>query len=134
MVQQLREAPAADRLDMLVEHVRAEVAAVLCWNSAERVGPRQKLFDLGMDSLTSVELRHRLERSLGCSLPVTLAFDYATAEAMAGFLLEQLSLEAAEPAPPEEESEELRQRAERLAEMSEEEVESLLADKLKDLL
>ena len=35
---------------------------------------------MGMDSLTSLELRRRLEAKLGCVLSSTVAFDHPTAE------------------------------------------------------
>ena len=134
MLQQLRESAAGDRREMLVEHVRQQVAAVLGWGSADQVGPRQKMFDLGMDSLTSVELRHRLQQSLSCSLPLTVAFDYPNAEDLADFILQQLNLEPDQSPAAEPQSPELDEKTERLAEMSDEEVESLLAEKFKDLL
>jgi myxalamid-type polyketide synthase MxaB len=134
VLQQLRTVAGADRMDMLIGHLRSTVAGVLGWNSPDQVGPRQKLFDLGMDSLTSVELRTRLEGSLGCSLPLTVAFDYPSVEALADFVAQQLGLLDEEPAPPGVESEEVDEDAERLAAMSDEEVESLLAEKFKDLL
>jgi acyl carrier protein len=40
-----------------------------------------------MDSLTSVELRNRLEKDLRCSLPTTLAFEYGSVGALAEYLL-----------------------------------------------
>jgi myxalamid-type polyketide synthase MxaB len=130
----LQNAAPAERMDLLIAHLRREVAGVLGWNSPDQVGPRERLFDLGMDSLTSVELRHRLEQSLGCSLPLTLAFDYPSVAALADFLAEQLDL-ATEDAEPDSVEEEIAdEAAQRLAEMSDEEVESLLADKFKDLL
>ena len=92
VLEQIQNAPPDERLDVLVAHVRGEVAAVLDWKSIEQVGIRQKLFDLGMDSLTSVELRHRLEASLGCSLPLTVAFDYPNVESLANYLAGQLKL------------------------------------------
>ena len=92
LVAQWRAAPPAERRGQLVAHLRGAVAAVLGWSSPQQVGPKQRLFDLGMDSLTSVELRHRLERDLGCALPVTTAFDYPTVEALAGYLTAQLKL------------------------------------------
>jgi len=138
VLDRLRDAPPVERADLLIAHLRREVAGVLGWSSPERVGPRDKLFDLGMDSLTSVELRHRLERNLNCSLPLTLAFDYPSVAALAEYLTEQLDLAAdirpPEPTPSKKEPELPDDEARRVAAMSDEEVESLLADKFKDLL
>jgi myxalamid-type polyketide synthase MxaB len=134
VLENLQTAAPADRLEILAEHLRGEVAHVLGWSSTEQVGPRQKLFELGLDSLTSVELRARLERSLGCSLPLTVAFDYPSVEALAGYLAQQLQLSAEEPAAPVAEGQAIDEQAERLAAMSDEEVESLMAEKFKDLL
>jgi hypothetical protein len=49
----------------------------------------QALFDMGMDSLMAVELKGRLERSLGVPLPSTLTFNYPTIEALASYLLSE---------------------------------------------
>jgi myxalamid-type polyketide synthase MxaB len=134
VVAKLRETPAGGRMGMLVDHVRGELAAVLGWNSPEKIRPREKLLELGIDSLTAVELQRRLERTLGCSLPLTLAFDYPTVEALARYLADELELEAAEPLSAPREPDDLRKQAERVAAMSDEETQALLAQKLKDLL
>ncbi len=36
------------------------------------------LFELGMDSLTSMELRNRLQQALSINLPSSIVFDYPT--------------------------------------------------------
>jgi len=130
----LQKTPSGNRMRMLTNLIRGEVAAVLGWNSAERVGTRQKLFDLGMDSLTSVELQTRMEKHLGCSLPLTLAFDHPNVESLAGYIIERLNLQAATHSPARKGSDENADDEKRLAEMSEQEVESLLAEKYKHLL
>ena len=56
---------------------------------------RKGLFDLGMDSLMSVELKSRLEAATGCALPTTLTFKYPTVVALTDFLGERLGLESA---------------------------------------
>jgi myxalamid-type polyketide synthase MxaC len=116
--------------------VRMAVAAVLGWRSATQVGARQRLFDLGLDSLTAVELRRRLERDFGLSLPVTAAFDYPTPEALAGYLAGQLPHEDAELPPKAIDGEQVNgepaepETLERLAELSDQEVASLLQAQL----
>jgi NAD(P)-dependent dehydrogenase (short-subunit alcohol dehydrogenase family)/acyl carrier protein len=131
MVLRLREAPADERLNMLVDALRREVASVLGWKSLEQVGRRQRFFDLGMDSLTSVELRRRLEKNFGCPLPVTTAFDYPTPEAVAGYLAEQLHLDD-EPAAAEEGIPSVDATAQRLEELSDEEVGLLIQQELQN--
>ena len=53
------------RGEMLIEFVRGEVAAVLGLDASQPVPVDTGLFDLGMDSLMSVELKRRLERGAG---------------------------------------------------------------------
>ena len=52
---------------------------------------RKPLFDLGLDSLTAVELKNRLETNFLCSLSTTLLFDYPTLEALSGHLKTKMS-------------------------------------------
>ena len=56
---------------------------------------------MGLDSLTSIELRSTLERTLGLDLPATVAFEYSTAETMATFLLNSLPDMGGSDAAPE---------------------------------
>ena len=90
----LEAASAEDRWTLLSEHVRAAAAAVLGL-PAEQIDVRKGLFDLGMDSLMSVELKSRLEAATGCALPTTLTFKYPTVVALTDFLGERLGLEPA---------------------------------------
>jgi NAD(P)-dependent dehydrogenase (short-subunit alcohol dehydrogenase family)/acyl carrier protein len=95
--QQLLE--AADPRAVLTRHVLEHVAQTLGWDSAEQIGVEQGFFELGMDSLMSIELRRRLQKSLECELPSTLAFTYPSVKAVAEYLaVEVLKLQA--PAAP----------------------------------
>lgn len=76
--------------------LRGELAAVLGMRDATRVPTRQGFFEIGMDSLMTVELVQRLERALGLKLPASLAIDYPNLEALAAYLATRL---AAAPAP-----------------------------------
>ena len=88
-VQRLRDVPAPQRLDLLQTYVRQQIAETLGF-SPEELAPRQGLFDVGMDSLNAVELRHRYITDLGVDLPSTLLFDYPTVESLVGYLSETL--------------------------------------------
>ena len=75
---------------MVVEHLRQQIGRVLGLDASLGIDEGQGLFDLGMDSLMAVELKNRLEASLGRTLPATLAFDYPTLRGLADFLVNQL--------------------------------------------
>ena len=57
----------------------------------------QPLSEAGVDSLGAVELRNKLEASLGIELPATITFDYPTTSALASFLATRMS-----PAQPDQ--------------------------------
>ncbi|RST09701.1 type I polyketide synthase, partial [Streptomyces sp. WAC05374] len=84
--------PTEERLTELVTLVRQEAAVVLGSARPESVGEQEVFQKLGMDSMTAVELRRRLSTATGLPLPPTLAFDYPTPLAVAGLLLDRLSL------------------------------------------
>jgi NAD(P)-dependent dehydrogenase (short-subunit alcohol dehydrogenase family) len=78
------------RGDLLFEHVRGQVAAVMRLDATNLPAPGVGFFQSGMDSLMAVELKNRLQTSLGISLPSTVAFDYPTAPALAQYLLSRM--------------------------------------------
>jgi acyl transferase domain-containing protein/SAM-dependent methyltransferase len=87
----LRQAPQRDALEVLIDAVRDEAGHVLSLHPDE-VSTSAGLFELGMDSLMSVELKRRLEARCGRTLPSTLTFNYPSVEALAGFLCTLLAV------------------------------------------
>ncbi|NES79910.1 MULTISPECIES: SDR family NAD(P)-dependent oxidoreductase, partial [unclassified Okeania] len=75
---------------LLEVHVRQQVAQVLGLNSFINIDFSQGFFELGIDSLMSVELRSFLQKSLGCELPSTLTFKYPTLKNLVDYLAELL--------------------------------------------
>ncbi|WST25779.1 SDR family NAD(P)-dependent oxidoreductase [Streptomyces xanthophaeus] len=86
----LRELREGDRLRHVRELVQTEVAAVLRHGSAQAVDAEQEFKDLGVDSLTALELRNGLTSVTGLRLPATLVFDYPTPNALSEHLLATL--------------------------------------------
>ena len=81
------------RSDLVLEFVQREVAAVLR-STPERVEPLKALRNMGIDSLTALELRNRLEQATALRLPGTLVFTFPNASAIAAHLLERLTTAA----------------------------------------
>jgi acyl transferase domain-containing protein/acyl carrier protein len=90
VLRQLRELAARDRLDFLVAYVQERVGEVLRFDGQSPPEPQLGFFDLGLDSLTAVELKNCIESQLACPLPSSVAFDYPNVEALAGHLLVRL--------------------------------------------
>jgi acyl carrier protein len=82
----LNAAPAARRRGMLDTFVRESVAAVLGVEARELTDRRAGFSSLGMDSLSTLDLRNRLQTGLRESLPAALAFHYPNLETLTGFL------------------------------------------------
>ncbi len=82
----LAAAPEADRDRAAVEFVRGHVAAVLGHASPESIEADRPFKELGIDSLSAVELRNRLAKASGLTLPATLVFDHPTPAAVAALL------------------------------------------------
>jgi acyl transferase domain-containing protein/acyl carrier protein len=86
ILETLAEAIPHTRKALLTEYLQSEVARVLALSSTQIVDLDQGFFELGMDSLTSVELRNRLQRNLNCTIPSTTVFDYPTVGELVEYL------------------------------------------------
>ncbi len=81
---------ADDPRSALVEHLRTLVGRVLRLRP-ERIDTCAPLGGLGLDSLTALELRNRIEADLGVALSPTVTWSYPDLDALAGHLAESLS-------------------------------------------
>ena len=94
----LESASVEHREALLLEKVRAEVARVIGAEDPSTISAERGFFTLGLDSLTSVELRNRLQRGLRAELPSTVAFDYPTLLSLTAFLRREILVDLFMPA------------------------------------
>ena len=93
-MQRIRSLEPSERREQLLEYVAEQVATVLGLAGSEQVSVTRGLFEMGMDSLMSVELKNRLESGLGHPLASTLRFNYPNVGALTGYLMDELNLHA----------------------------------------
>ncbi|AWV48645.1 polyketide synthase [Mycobacterium leprae] len=85
---QLDVLDAAERPGHLASAIADEIRAVL--RSSDPIDHDRPLEALGLDSLMGLELRNRLEASLGITLPVALVWAYPTTADLAAALCERM--------------------------------------------
>ncbi|MTJ80585.1 MAG: acyltransferase domain-containing protein [Telmatospirillum sp.] len=76
------------RRHRLMNHVRKVIADVFGYDAPDELDVRRGFFDMGMTSMMAVDLRSRLERLSGLSLPSTFAFERTSIEAVVTALIE----------------------------------------------
>jgi natural product biosynthesis luciferase-like monooxygenase protein len=86
MRSKIEAAPSGERHRLLLKYLYDEVAQILHLESGTSLDSQKGFAQMGMDSLMAIELRNRLEDGLGCSLPVTLAFEASNIEQLASHL------------------------------------------------
>ncbi|MGW4533253.1 SDR family NAD(P)-dependent oxidoreductase [Nocardia sp. NPDC004340] len=87
----LADTPAGERLGVLVDLVRDQVAAVLGHRNAKAIAADRAFSELGFDSITAIEFRNALKTATGLPLPATLVFDYPSPDALAEYLAEEFT-------------------------------------------
>jgi acyl transferase domain-containing protein len=96
---QMKALKPEERREFIVDHVRNQVARVISAPDPTRLNITQGLFEMGLDSLMSVELKGMLETSVGHPLPSTLTFNYPTISDLSRYLDETVLAEQPSPAP-----------------------------------
>lgn len=138
MFAELSQASPEDRGPLLLEYLQSVVGDILAIDRTRTIDPHRGLFDTGMDSLMAVELRGRLETSLGCKLPSTLIFNYPNLTVLTDFLLGEALGEEADVKPADTSADVAAEVAEELQQsnrdaMSEDELADMLRKRLEQI-
>ncbi|WP_292435717.1 type I polyketide synthase [Methylobacter sp.] len=124
LIRQLNQAGLSQRLTILEQAVRQHIAQVLRNPDSANLAIRQRLFDIGFDSLLAMEFTRKLNQALDLQLPSTLLFDYPTIEALLNYLSQQLLVEF---------TQETESAADNLDDYSEQELSALLEQRLASM-
>jgi len=89
-LEQLKATKSSDRSPMMTTYLQGVVGKLLGFPESELPDPELGFFDMGMDSLLSLELRNLLQTSLGCSVSSTVLFEYTNIEALAEYLTTEI--------------------------------------------
>jgi short-subunit dehydrogenase/aryl carrier-like protein len=93
----VRSLDAGQAREAVAGAVRGHVAAVLGHGDPASLDGATPFIDLGLDSLTAVELRNRVQADTALDLAATLVFDHPTIDALAGHLTGLLVPEPPDP-------------------------------------
>ncbi len=125
LLQQLSEAPAAERHSLLVTHLKELVARVLQLDPSQFSG-KESLTSLGMDSMMAIEVKHRIDASLKVDVSVLELLQEVTAVQMATRLL--ASLQFGEASAVADASSSMADIQQLIQQADSDELESLLAE------
>ncbi|WDE02523.1 type I polyketide synthase [Thalassomonas actiniarum] len=141
--ERLADLPAGGQVALITEMVKQQLARVLALPSADAVDEELGFFEMGMDSLTAVELRNALQTMAKESLPSTLLFKYPTVSALVRYFSEEIFGLATEkasgqpllPDSAEQEKPELSisAAAQEVSQMSDDELSAMIDAELGDL-
>ena len=125
ILHRIQQAPRGDQSGILEDYLREQTARVLQLPISD-VDLRRPLNRMGIDSLMSVELRNHIESDLKVSVPLVSFLEGDALADLAAAIRHQLGDESEEADP-------LEQALQQIEQMSDEEVEALLAQKKQQL-
>ncbi|WP_019548882.1 type I polyketide synthase [Streptomyces sulphureus] len=123
-------APRARRRTLVRDHVRRTVAEVMGFADPRQLPLRVGFFEIGLDSLMSVQAQQRLATAFDCDLAPAAVFNHPTVEALTDHVLALLAPSDQEAtAPPPTAS----HAPDRGTDLSEDELAHRLTEKLRSL-
>jgi NADP-dependent 3-hydroxy acid dehydrogenase YdfG/acyl carrier protein len=123
----LRAMPPGGRREALEAWLRGQLGQVLRTATAG-ITTSEPFKAMGLDSLLSLELRHRIERALTIVVPVTAIWNFPTILALAGHLLGRLEPADAGPEISEPDAGDIEQILAEVEQLSDHEVQRILSE------
>ncbi|WP_058188400.1 type I polyketide synthase [Terracidiphilus gabretensis] len=93
----LTDASDEERLGIIRNFLRGEIAKVLEMNVSAELREDKPLAEMGMDSLMALELKHSVQQSSGVMLPANFMFEYPTIQQAAAYLNAMIGSNQKEP-------------------------------------
>jgi acyl carrier protein len=90
LIAELQAMTPDDRVERLAALIDASVVDVLGLDAGQGVERDRGFFDMGVDSLMSVQIKDRIQQLLGREYPASLCFDYPTVLSLVAFLLNDM--------------------------------------------
>jgi myxalamid-type polyketide synthase MxaF len=126
----LAAASVSERGALLEEHLTHQLSLTL-QRDPVNLSRRATFQGMGMGSIMAVELRNRLESTLGIRLSVALLFTYSTVAALAEFIADELAVTQPSARQPDSESEDEPSLMADLDLLSDAEAEAMLLDSIR---
>jgi myxalamid-type polyketide synthase MxaB len=96
IVRQVQATSAGERHDLLITYIDSQLTQVLGLDASQTLSSDQYWRELGLDSLMTVELKNRLDRTLHVSIPLETIMQEATTRLLASMVLQRLEDKAAQ--------------------------------------
>ncbi|MFC9293540.1 type I polyketide synthase [Streptomyces sp. NPDC057011] len=90
LIDELTALGEGEQNELLLRLVREQLAVVLGYADPGSVGAQQNFTELGLTSMTAVDLRDRLNAVTGLRIPATVSFDHPTPQAVVTYLRDEL--------------------------------------------
>ena len=90
LIQLLAQSPLEQRSSLLNDYLQTQVAKVLGLPPQQLPDPETGFFDMGMDSLMSVDLKRQLEADLGQTISSTVIFNFPTISKLTDYIIKKI--------------------------------------------
>ncbi len=95
LTERVRALPEEEARTAVLDHVLEKAAAVLGHPSGASIDPDEKFWEIGFDSMLSMELSKRLSATTGVRLKANMVLRHPTARLIAGHLVTRMARTAA---------------------------------------